>query len=358
MVQRPDVLLVADGASRHIERLVVALVDAGLQVVVAGFERGWLNAVPFRRLGNLPPRADRRYFMAIPGLVRILRTLRPRIVHAHYLSSYGVLAAIARRLAFTTGDAPPLVQTVWGTDVLVTARTAGRRQLARYALRAANIATGDSEELAAEVLKLAPNLPWHTFIFGPPADLLSAAGPSRRTTFISLRSLIPEMRVSLIAEAFALARQSGDLDGYRLAIAGDGPERTGISARFSREPIELLGHVEPSALRSLLLSSHAVVSIPTSDGTSASLLEAMAAGAGAIVNSLPANLQWVTPETGEIVSRDPSVAELGAAIARMAGKRVDREAVRNSVRATRWERQVSGLIRVYERMSQHSSRVS
>jgi len=218
-------------------------------------------------------------------------------------------------------------------------------------LRGADLVTGDSEELAAEVHELAPEVPWHPFIFGPPQDLYRAIRPTPRKTIVSLRRLTPEMRVSLAAEAFLHARQQGGLHGYRLAIAGDGPEHDAIASRFRDDSVEMLGQLQPFDLQQLLLSSEAVVSIPRTDGTSASLLEAMAAGALPIVNALPANLQWVNPEIGAVVRRDPTVNELASAMIRAGGWSIDREAIRDAVRPAEWETQIRGLLALYEAIS-------
>ena len=77
MFSRTEILVVADGSSRHIERFVAALADSHLQVTLAAFEAGDIHGVRFVRLGRLSPRADRRYFIAIPRLARLIASLRP-----------------------------------------------------------------------------------------------------------------------------------------------------------------------------------------------------------------------------------------------------------------------------------------
>jgi glycosyltransferase involved in cell wall biosynthesis len=349
-----DVLLVGDGASRHIERLAEALAGAGVQTAIACFEAtATIPHVRYIMLGNRAVDAHSRYAFAIPRLARALSALRPAILHAHYLSSYGVMAAAARRLAAPFGSRPILIQTVWGTDLLVTAGEAKWRDgLARFALREADAVTGDSDDLEFEARARAPRLRWHTFIFGPPENLFTAQFTQKKPQILSHRRLVPEMRVPLIADAFLRAHDRGSqLAPYRLVVAGDGPDAKSLEDRLDGGRIQLLGHLSMTDLHRLLIESSVVVSIPRSDGTSASLLEGMAAGLVPVVNALPANLEWVSPETGIIVSRDPSADELATALIRAVERPPQRARIREVVRPAAWELQTRELLKLYSALA-------
>src|SRR5258706_14989159 len=58
----------------------------------------------------------------LPVFGRWLRRLRPDVIHAHYLTSYGTLAWLARRLYRTSGV---LVGSAWGSDILVAPQLSG-----------------------------------------------------------------------------------------------------------------------------------------------------------------------------------------------------------------------------------------
>jgi glycosyltransferase involved in cell wall biosynthesis len=57
----------------------------------------------------------------------------------------------------------------------------------------------------------------------------------------------------------------------------------------------------PEELAALLGEAAVYVSVPSSDGTSVTLLEAMTAGAYPIVSDLEANREWIGPEGGSVV---------------------------------------------------------
>ena len=87
------------------------------------------------------PRAM-RYVIALWPVRRLLRRLHPDIVHAHYAWGYGILGT------FTTHA--PLIVSVWGSDLLLSARTSPWHTLImKRVLRRADRICATSRHLAA-----------------------------------------------------------------------------------------------------------------------------------------------------------------------------------------------------------------
>src|SRR3954471_1631259 len=104
------VLLVGSTESPHLQRWATALIDAGEQVGCAGFGSLGLREVEEMVLpGGL--RGDGRYLRALPALHRFTRRFRPDVIHAHFVSSYGLMA-------FLTAGGRPVIQFAWGTDLM------------------------------------------------------------------------------------------------------------------------------------------------------------------------------------------------------------------------------------------------
>ena len=333
-------LLIADVTSVHTRRLATALLDRGHVVKIAGFEGPPIDGIEVIRLGIRPAADDKRYPLALPRVASEVRRLRPRIIHAHYLSSYGLMASLAVRLARIQS---PLLQTVWGDDVLVTPRNSSlRRRMAKIALSNAAGITGDSTELLEQVELLAPSRPRHRFVFGPPRHL-SKAERNEERLIVSARHLLPEMRVDRIISGFLAAGDT--LADWQLVIAGDGPRRASLQGQAAGDArIRFVGTLPGSDLQQLFLRAKIVVSVPVSDGTSATLLEALAAGASPLVNDLPANREWVSTSTGAIVSKDAGAQEIAAALADLSRRESTPEASRAAVSAVAWEDEVDRLI--------------
>jgi glycosyltransferase involved in cell wall biosynthesis len=89
------------------------------------------------------------------------------------------------------------------------------------------------------------------------------------------------------------------------------------------------------------------VSIPATDTTSAALLDGLAAGLVPVVSDLPGPREWVDDSIGEIVPRDPSVADVAGAIVRAVMRDIPRERLRDRVRDVTWEREIDRLVDAY-----------
>lgn len=353
MATKVEVLLVGDLGSTHVHRLATTLVDRGVSVEIATLRGEPIAGAHTHRLSGDRGPTPIRYLIAIPRLMRILRSRRPRVVNAHYVSSFGLMSAIAIGLSGTRRRTS-LIQTAWGTDLLVTARQSRfRRLLAEFALRRAAAITGDSRDVLAVASRLAPRIPVHRFVFGPPASLL-AVDDAPRQVLLSIRRLDTDTRVDLVVAAFLEAVRSHpeQMEGWKLIVAGEGAASRHVRAAAHGDPsVEFVGQLRTAALQELLATARVAVSVPVSDATSASLLEALAVGLIVVVNDLPANREWVDAGIAEIVSRDPSVEELADAIARAAGRPIARARVRARVRDVTWEAEVTGLQDLYAAVS-------
>jgi glycosyltransferase involved in cell wall biosynthesis len=103
-----------------------------------------------------------------------------------------------------------------------------------------------------------------------------------------------------------------------LEIAANGEE----TARLKRltielgigERVEFSGMLGSEDLARSYRRSAIFISVPVSDGTSVSLLEAMAAGCVPVLSDLPANREWVTDQCNGLLVSD--TATLGASLQR------------------------------------------
>jgi glycosyltransferase involved in cell wall biosynthesis len=117
----------------------------------------------------------------------------------------------------------------------------------------------------------------------------------------------------------------------------------------------MVGRVSHQELAALLLRASVQVSIPRSDATSATLLEGLAAGALPVVNDLPANREWVDPNIGAIVPRNPAVHELAGALRAAVSSEPQVGSLRRRVAGVTWERQVDIMAELFDRLAAEAS---
>ena len=121
---------------------------------------------------------------------------------------------------------------------------------------------------------------------------------------IVTRSLLPEYSHETILEAFAILNQK-KVD-FVLTIIGDGSQAQFLKAKAKKLQIDskviFTGRIDNTQLPELLQNANFYISMPTTEGVSASLFEAMACEAYPIVSDIAGNQSWIKHrENGQLV---------------------------------------------------------
>nr|WP_298221866.1 glycosyltransferase [Flavobacterium sp.] len=124
---------------------------------------------------------------------------------------------------------------------------------------------------------------------------------------IVTRSLLPEYRHSTILKAFAMLNEKG-ID-FKLTIVGDGTQCQPLKELAKKlnieHQVEFTGRIPNGKLPELLQQANFYISMPITEGVSASLFEAMAAECYPIVTDVLGNQSWITHrENGQLVAVD------------------------------------------------------
>ncbi|MCW2920949.1 MAG: glycosyl transferase family 1 [Thermoleophilia bacterium] len=280
------------------------------------------------------PRAGKLGYVLKRGAARrVVRRLQPDVLHAHWLTSYGMLALAADQAHV------PLVVTAHGDDVLIAPNNALMRRLVQRVLRAAKLITVPGDPMHHAVVDLlAPQAPpaagIAVFQYGVESARLAEAGRRARAAaapgplrIVSARALLQLYRVDALLDALALLDREGDLD-FHCDLLGDGPERGALEQQVQRYGLQsrvtFHGSVTPAQVERSVGASDVYVSVSESDGVSLALLEAMSLGAIPVLSDIPANRPWVNDgATGILVDIDP--VDIADGIRRAA--RLDREQV-------------------------------
>ena len=268
------------------------------------------------------------YVLKIPRARRLIRRLRPDVLHAHFATSYGLLGlAVGVR---------PFVVTAHGSDVLVSPRNPVMRALVSRVLRSADLVTvpGDHVRHAVETLLGGRPQEIMTLQYGVESARLAQLGERARRErtdggplrIVTARPLKPLYRTELVIQAAALLAGRGR--DCRLDMAGDGPERGRLESLVrglgAEALVTLHGNVPGPAAERLIAEADVYASMAASDGVSIALLEALALGPVPVLNDIGANRAWVDDgRTGVLVA--PDAEAIAAGIERAA--QLDRAAV-------------------------------
>lgn len=359
------ICFIALGKFTHIPPYLEYFREAGHDVHLVALAPGPKRDVPTHDVGSEEkfPRllAKWAYLPAMIRARRVVRSLSPDIVHAHYATSAGLAAYVC--------GMHPYIVTAHGSDVVDGVKSIVWRRILRTVFRNADCINPVSDELRDQVLGLgiSPEKV-ETFTLGIDTKKFGFRGGHMRDPRAPLR-LICTRRFeevynhrTIITALAILARQGID---FRLTLVGPGPLRECVRAQAREQGIErktiFVGAVSNSRLPELLGRHHVYLSASRSDGASLCLLEAMAAGVYPIVSDISANRLWIRNGFNGLLHKtfepqslaDCLLAYLREPTQTAAALRVNREMVeRKGDRETNMRR----LEQVYRRLTQSADR--
>jgi glycosyltransferase involved in cell wall biosynthesis len=307
-------VLLGDGESPHLLKWARALAgDFELYAASSrGFAAGFDSVVPASRQLALRTRPDVAggnvgVLRALPRLASWLRSVRADWIHAHYVTSHGTLAWLARRLY---GLRAQLVCSAWGSDILVAPeRSAVVRWVTSRVLRASALTTSDSQHMASRMQALGAR---EVMVFPFGLDALPPDGGAKvERLWFANRALEPLYAPHRILDVFAAA--SRVWPDAELVIANDGSLRSALEQAAAVAPwgarVRFLGRLESVTQAHWYDRARWYLSLPASDSVSVSVLEAMAHGCVPVLSDLPANRELVQHGlNGVIVGDDPAAA--------------------------------------------------
>ena len=133
---------------------------------------------------------------------------------------------------------------------------------------------------------------------------------------IVTRSLLPEYKHDVVLKAFAILKKQNI--PFELTIVGGGIMQKSLTLLSKKLKIEdhvtFTGKINNNELPKLLQKSNIYISMPTTEGVSASLFEAMASGCFPIVTDLSGNRTWITQKENGILVESENTKKLAEEI--------------------------------------------
>ncbi len=292
----------------------------------------------------------------------LLRRFCPDLVHAGPIQTCAFIAALA--------GARPLLTMSWGFDLMQDAERNGWwRAATRYTLRASDFFVSDAEATRQKAITFGMN-PARTLVFPWGVDLdhfrpplfspYRAVSQTSPFTILCNRAWEPRYGVDVLARAFVqVARQR---ENARLLLLNGGSQAALLRQIFERgnvsERVTFAGQVAQRALPRYYHMADLFISPSYVDGSSVSLLEALACGLPCLVSDIPTNREWIEDDVNGWLFPVGDVEALAARILHVMDNRAARERVRLAARATAeakadWKKNSQVLLEAYRRVLGH-----
>lgn len=365
------VLMVADARSVHTRRWAVSLKAEGVDIVLysifpspdAFFEEHGIRLYVFDlftyKQGRGPGRVVSmlgRHREAVGNLKSVILSERPDILHAHYATSFGLIAAL-------TGFHPFIIS-VWGSDVYEFPEQSVLNRLSvKFIFRRADRILSTSRVMAVQTSGYTCK-PIDVTPFGVDTELFRKLETDRPygDGFIvgNVKTLSPKYGIDVLIKAFQIVRKRNPELSTSLVIVGDGPCRAEYERLASElgisDCVKFVGRVRNDRLPEYYNAFSVAVSLSNSESFGVVAVEAMACGCPVVVSDADGFTEVVEDGvTGFIVPRrSPEAA--AEAIQRFMDDPFLRDRMGASgrdrvCRLYNWKDNVASMVRIYSEVS-------
>ena len=244
---------------------------------------------------------------AILKIRKIIKQHKPDMVIAERTTSYGFLAVV-------TGVKPAAIAQQGRTDLWPekSVLLPFKKMIQQYAFKKADLIHAWGPVMTISMR--AANVDMKKVMVLPKGiDLVQFGNKentdSEKIRAIVTRSLQPEYRHDIILKAFGILNQKR-ID-FELTIVGDGKLLAMLKELAAKLKIEnkvnFTGRIPNTKLPELLHQANFYISMPITEGLSASLFEALASSCYPIVTDIPGNQSWIKHrENGQLITIDDS----------------------------------------------------
>jgi glycosyltransferase involved in cell wall biosynthesis len=363
------ILLLSDTFSEHTEKWALSLAGSGVQVGLFSFNKAsydWYTTIPNIELLYEPQDfisgtgigEKLGYFKYLPILKERIKEFKPDILHAHYASSYGLIAALS--------GFRPFIVSVWGSDVFdFPQQNFIYKKILKCVLKKAAVVTSTSICMKDEAVKYTKNK-IEVVPFGIDVDKFNRADdqlPFRNKDEVIIGNIKPletKYGVSILIRAFSEVVKKYPTRRLTLYMVGEGSEKEHSEQLAEqlgvKQNIVFTGRIAYSEIEDYHKKIDIFVSLSILDSESfgVSLVEAMASRSCVMASNVAGFNEVLggNNECGVLVAKG-SVSEAADAMCHMidhpekALEKVNK-ARKRAVDLYNWDNNVKQMIRVYD----------
>ncbi|MBI2758569.1 MAG: glycosyltransferase family 4 protein [Chloroflexi bacterium] len=304
-------------------------------------------------------------------LKRVVHEIKPDLIHAGPIQTCAFIAALS--------GFRPILTMSWGFDLMQDAqRNWQMKQITRYVLRNSAFFTSDAQVTRDKAVAYGMNpdrtavFPWGVDLkhFRPQRLVPGRKAPVAKNrkskiknqksfTLFCNRSWEPRYGVDVLARAFVKVVQKRKDVGLLLLSGGSQGNviRSILLNGGALDRVHFGGQVSQTDLPRWYHMADLYISPSHVDGSSVSLMEALACGLPALVSDIPANKEWVSEGVNGWLFPDGDADALAEKILALIAQRkelpkIGRAARRSARERADWEKNFAKLIEAYEQTIQ------
>jgi len=243
------------------------------------------------------------WFKSPKEIRRVIKIFNPDVIHVHQANSIGFFTVLANRKTNK-----PIALTAWGSDLLINPKKhVLLKMMVKYILKNVDVITSDSEYMADVIRGLHKKEGQEIVICNFGVQEFDIPIKKQKIIY-SNRTHNPLYRVDEVIKAFARFKKDTTQDDWVIKIAGRGSETEQLKELAKDlgvdNDVKFVGFVDAETNAHLYAESTYFISIPNSDATAMSLLEAMYFKCIPILSNLPANKEWVESGVNGLIVED------------------------------------------------------
>ena len=281
------VLIVSDAQSVHTQRWVTSLKEKGIDVVLytikpvtdnfyssRGIKCYFFDLFDFKREKKGFLYTINRHIQAVKDLKRILKEEKPDILHAHFVTSYSLIAALT--------SYKPFIVSAWGSDIyLYPNKSAINSAIVKFTLSCADKILSTSNVMAIECKKYT-NKPIEITPFGVDLELFKREKQNSMPQFVigSVKTLAPNYGTEFLIKAFKIVTECNPQLNCKLELVGKGPDGERLKTLAKELGIEnkvyFRGFIPQNELPAIYSQFNIACYLSNSESFGVSAIEAMA----------------------------------------------------------------------------------
>ncbi len=287
------ICFVGDATSIHMQRWVRWFSNRGHEVHLISDKPKEIKGI---RIHLLTTKSGRlAFFLKSFQTRKIIKKIKPEILHAHYVFGYGTFGSFA--------NYHPFIVSAWGSDILIEIKESYfKKKAIKYAIKRADKVHIETNMVKDIIIDLGGHEAKHVISpFGVDINKFSPdnldggirekLGLEDYHVVVSTRNLQQIYDIQTLIKAIPIVLR--EISNIKFLIVGSGEQENYLKELAKNlkvaDAVRFVGRISPDDLPKYLAISDIYVSTSLSDTISVSLLEAMSCGLPPIVSDIDGN---------------------------------------------------------------------